>query len=197
MAAICVSEMYKGFVEHIYKLLLCFSLRIILNSMRILDQKKIKQKIKRLAIEIIENNYNEKEIIIAGINNNGHGFAKLILRQLRKLSADIKFTTARVTLDPAKPLSTEVTMSIPPADYKGKVVILIDDVANTGRTTFFAFKPFMEVLTKKIEVAVLVNRKHKLFPIKVDYVGVSLATTLKENIEVRLLDVEEMEVWLV
>gem|GEM_PF-6138433 len=105
--------------------------------MRILDQKKIKQKIKRLAIEIIENNYNEKEIIIAGINNNGHGFAKLILRQLRKLSVDIKFTTARVTLDPAKPLSTEVTMSIPPADYKGKVVILIDDV---GTYHFFCIQ---------------------------------------------------------
>jgi len=165
--------------------------------MKILDQKKIKQKIIRLAIEIIEHNYNEKEIIVAGINNNGYGFAKLLIRELRKRSEGITFTLSRVTLDPAKPLSTEVQFSLAAKDYKGKVVILVDDVANTGRTTFFAFKPFMEVLTKKIEVAVLVNREHKQFPIKVDYVGLSLATTMKENIDVRITDVEEMEVWLV
>lgn len=164
--------------------------------MKVLDQQKIKQKIKRLAIEIIENNYNEKEIILAGINNNGYSFAKLILKDLKKLS-DIKFTLANLKLNPAKPLADAVTMSLAPQDFKGKVVILIDDVANTGRTTFYAFKPFMETVPKKIEVAVLVDRKHKAYPIKVDYVGLSLNTTLKDNIDVRIVDVEEMEVWLV
>lgn len=164
--------------------------------MKVLDQQKIKQKIKRLAIEIIENNYNEKEIILAGINNNGYSFAKLILKDLKKLS-DIKFTLANLRLNPAKPLADAVTMSLAPQDFKGKVVILIDDVANTGRTTFYAFKPFMETVPKKIEVAVLVDRKHKAYPIKVDYVGLSLNTTLKDNIDVRIVDVEEMEVWLV
>lgn len=164
--------------------------------MRILDQKQIKQKVKRLAIEMVENNYNEKEIIVAGINNNGYGFAKMILRELRKIS-DIKYSLAKIALNPAKPLSEEISISIKKEDLKNKVVLIIDDVANTGRTTFFAFKPLMEVMTKKIEVAVLVDRKHKSYPINVDYVGLSLATTLKENIDVRILDVEEMEVWLV
>ena len=65
-------------------------------------------------------------------------------------------------------------------------IIVVDDVANTGRTIFYATKPLMTILPKKIEAAVLVDRKHKLFPIKVDYVGISLATTLKENIRVDL-----------
>ena len=81
-------------------------------------------------------------------------------------------------------------------DLHSKVVILVDDVANTGRTIFYAFKPLMESLPGKIEVAVLVDRTHKMFPIKVDYVGLSLATTLKENISVKIVGVEEMEVHL-
>ena len=166
------------------------------SDIKVLDQQKIKQKIKRLAIEIVENNYNEKEIILAGINSNGYSFAKLILKDLKKLS-DITFTLAHLSINPAKPLSEEVTMSLQPKEYRGKVVILIDDVANTGRTTFYAFKPFMQTVPKKIEVAVLVDRKHKSYPIKVDYVGLSLATTMKDNIDVRIVDVEEMEVWLV
>ena len=80
--------------------------------------------------------------------------------------------------------------------FKNKVVIIVDDVANTGRTIFFAFKPFLDILTKKVEVAVLVDRKHKSFPIKVDYVGLSLATTLKENIKVQLGVAKEREVRL-
>jgi len=164
--------------------------------MRILDQNKIKQKVKRLAIEIVENNYDAKDIIVAGINNNGYGFAKIVLRELRKIS-EIKYTLAKISLNPAKPLTDDISINLKSEELKGKTVIIVDDVANTGRTTFFAFKPLMEVLTKKIEVAVLVDRKHKSFPIKVDYVGLSLATTLKDNIEVRIRDVEEMEVWLV
>ena len=64
--------------------------------------------------------------------------------------------------------------------------IIVDDVANTGRTIFYAFKPLLEVLPKKVEVAVLINREHKSFPIKVDYQGLSLATTVQENIEVNI-----------
>jgi len=164
--------------------------------MKILDQKKIKQKVKRLAYEIVEQNYTEKEIIVAGINNNGYGFAKMVLRELRKI-CDINFTLSKIKLNPANPLDEEVKLSIKPQECEGKNVIIVDDVANTGRTIFYAFKPFMDLKTKKIEVAVLVDRKHKSYPIKVDYLGLSLATTLKDNIDVRIRDVEEMEVYLV
>ena len=83
------------------------------------------------------------------------------------------------------------------ADIKaGKVIIIVDDVANTGRTIFYAMKPLFNILPKEVEVAVLVDRKHKSFPILVDYVGLSLATTMKESIDVQILSVEEKAVYL-
>ena len=163
--------------------------------MKILNQSQIKQKIRRLAFEIIENNYNEKHMILAGINNNGMNFAKLLLKELQKIS-DTQIILCNLTLNPADPLSEPIEIDLPPKDLKNKPIIIIDDVANTGRTIFFALKPFLEILPKKVEAAVLIDRTHKSFPIKVDYVGLSLATTLKDNIDVQLKGVDEMAVFL-
>ncbi len=153
--------------------------------MKILDTHKISQKINRLAIEILENNYSESKIILAGINNNGTRFADLLETAIAKKSK-IKIIRANIALSPADPLSTPITINLSPSEIKNNVVIIVDDVANTGRTIFYAFEPLMRVMPKKLEVAVLVDRKHKSFPIKVDYVGLSLATTLNENIQVNL-----------
>jgi len=163
--------------------------------MKILSNTQINQKINRLAIEILENNYTEKKILLAGINNNGLGFAKLLMKAIQKIS-DVEIILANISLNPAKPTSDEVSIDIDEGLFKNRVVVIVDDVANTGRTIFFAFKPFLDILTKKVEVAVLVDRKHKSFPIKVDYVGLSLATTLKENIKVKLGASKEREVRL-
>lgn len=163
--------------------------------MKILSNTQIAQKINRLAIQILENNYTEKKLVLAGINNNGLGFAKLLMKAIQKIS-DVEIILANISLNPAKPTSDEVSINIEEGVFRNKVVIIVDDVANTGRTIFFAFKPFLDILTKKVEVAVLVDRKHKSFPIKVDYVGLSLATTLKENIKVKLGAVREREVRL-
>ena len=163
--------------------------------MKILEQGQIKQKIKRLAVEIVEQNFDANEIIFAGINNNGLGFAKLLVKEVKKLT-DSTITLSQISLNPAKPISEEVSISLSTAELKNKTIIIVDDVANTGRTLFYAFKPFMNILVKKLQVAVLVDRKHKSFPIQVDYVGLSLATTLKDNIDVKLLGVDELEVCL-
>jgi pyrimidine operon attenuation protein/uracil phosphoribosyltransferase len=163
--------------------------------MKILNQNQIKQKIRRLSFEILEHNYNEKQIILAGINNNGMHFAKMLLKELQKISA-LEFILMHITLNPAQPLSAPIEIDLPAKDVKNKVVIIIDDVANTGRTIFFAMKPLMESLPLKIEAAVLVDRTHNSFPIKVDFVGLSLATTLKDHIDVQLKGYEEMAVHL-
>ena len=152
--------------------------------MQVLNSREIEQKIIRLSYEILENNYQEKELILAGINNNGLNFAKLLEKQLKKLT-EIKITLTSVELNPAKPLASEVVLKLPVEDVKNKVVIIVDDVANTGRTLFYATKPLFNTVPKKVEIAVLVERHHKSFPMKVDYVGLSLATTLKENIDVQ------------
>lgn len=163
--------------------------------MKILDQEQIQQKIKRLAIEILEHNFEEKELILVGINRTGLGFAKMLLEQLAQIT-DIPITLTRVRLNPAAPLSQEVEIDLPASQLEGKAIIVIDDVANTGRTIFYAMKPLLNILPKKVEVAVLVDRTHKSFPVKVDYFGLSLATTLMNDIDVQILDVEEQAVFL-
>jgi len=163
--------------------------------MQILDHHQIKQKINRIAIEILENNFEEKAIILAGINNNGMEFAKLIHQVLSQRAA-IPVNLGQIRLNPAKPLSEDITLNIPTKELKNKVIIIVDDVANTGRTIFYAFKPFMEVIPSKLEVAVLIDRTHKAFPISPDYVGLSLATTAKENIDVDILNSEHASVIL-
>ena len=163
--------------------------------MKILSHQQIGQKIKRLAIEIIEQNYTEKEVILAGINNNGMGFAKLLQKELEDLS-QISINLIQIKLNPAAPLELPITLSEKSAQLNNRVIIVVDDVANTGRTIFYAIKPLLEILPKKVQVAVLVDRKHKAFPIKVDYVGLSLATTTKENIDVRIRDTSQKEVHL-
>ncbi len=163
--------------------------------MKILDKPQILQKIKRLAIEILENNFEEKTIVLAGINNNGSGFARLIERELSSIT-DIKIHFVEIKLNPASPLSSPIEINTSVESMKGKTIIIIDDVANTGRTIYYACKPLMEVIPKKLEVAVLVDRKHKTFPIYPKYVGVSLATTLKEDIDLQILNTEDWGLYL-
>lgn len=163
--------------------------------MKVLNDRQVKQKIRRLAIEILEKNFEEPEIILAGINNNGMTFARLLLEELKMITRQT-ITLTRLSLNPANPVSSEVRLEIPIEQVRDKVVIIADDVANTGRTIFYACKPFMVTLPKRIEAAVIVDRTHKSFPVNVDYVGLSLATTLLENIDVRIRDVEEYGVYL-
>ncbi len=149
----------------------------------ILDTQAIDAKIKRLAYEIFEHNYQEKELYLLGLNTKGNILADLIFDELKKICS-IDCRRAKVIMNPAKPLE-EIQIDTEPSELKNKVLILIDDVANTGRSLFYACRPLMEVLPKKIEFAVLVDRKHKQFPVRVDYVGLALATTLKEHILVK------------
>ena len=161
--------------------------------MRILEHDQIKIRVKRLAIEILENNLDEKEIILAGINSSGYVFAGLIYEEL-KTKSSVPVTLTRLTLNPAQPLTNPIETEKEIAYYDKKTIIVIDDVANTGRTIFYACKPFLEVIPKKIEVAVLVDRSYKSFPIKVDYKGLSLSTTFQENIKANLKDLQNITV---
>ena len=163
--------------------------------MQILDDQQIRQKIKRIAIEILEHNFEEPEVILAGLNNNGLGFAQLLLAELLPLAPEgMELTLTRIRLNPANPVDYDPYIEMPPEALRGKAIIIVDDVANTGRTIFYAVQPLLKVLPKKVEVAVLIDRKHKSFPVKADYVGLALATTLLENIEVKIRDVGMMAV---
>jgi pyrimidine operon attenuation protein/uracil phosphoribosyltransferase len=163
--------------------------------MKILNHQQIRQKIKRLAIEILEQNFKEESLILAGINNNGVVFAKMLIAELEQITS-IPLILTRIVLTPANPVSQPISIEMPVEELEGKAIIIVDDVANTGRTAFYATRPILDTLPKKLEVAVLVDRTHKSFPIQVDYVGLSLATTLKENIEVHIKDPDDYAVYL-
>ncbi|MBT8219605.1 MAG: phosphoribosyltransferase [Bacteroidia bacterium] len=163
--------------------------------MELLNQDQITKKIKRLAIEILEQNFDEKEIVLLGINNNGYGFAQLLYDQLPHKKNPI-INLKRIRLNPADPLGTEITIDHELEDLNDKVIIVVDDVANTGRTLFYAMKPLMNILPRKVQIAVLVERKHKSYPVVPDYVGVTLATTLMDNIDVKILNTDKQMVFL-
>jgi pyrimidine operon attenuation protein/uracil phosphoribosyltransferase len=98
----------------------------------------------------------------------------------------LKITLVKISLDKAIPQQSEVTLDCELKVLKKRCIILVDDVLNTGRTFAYGLKPFLNIEVKKIEIAVLVNRSHTLFPIYPQYTGYELATTLKEHVEVIL-----------
>lgn len=163
--------------------------------MKILNHKQITQKIKRLSIEILEQNYDAKEIVLAGINQNGWSFSKLLYADLSELT-QIPISLTRIKVNSANPLAEPVALELNTKEVNGKTIIVVDDVANTGRTLFYAFQPLTHALPGKIQVAVLIDRTHKTFPIQVDFCGLSLATTLREHIQVNLTDTENFEAFL-
>ena len=163
--------------------------------MQILDQRQIERKVRRLALQILENNLDAKQLYVGGINKNGQRFAQMIIDEIRNQSK-LEIEHFHISLSPAAPLSKGVTYDIDAERLNGQNVLIVDDVANTGRTLFYACKPLMEVVPHCIEVAVLVDRKHKSFPVFADYVGLSLATTLMNDIRVRFEDGEEHGAYL-
>ena len=151
----------------------------------ILNTKQIQQKINRIAYEIYENNYDEKEIIIAGIATNGYLLAKRIVDVLKTISP-LNTKLIEIVLDKKDPLSKEIKINLTDKELKNKVIILVDDVLNSGKTLIFGAKPLLNTPIKRLTTAILVDRGHNRYPIKADFVGLSLSTTLQEHITVEL-----------
>ncbi len=158
----------------------------------ILNEEVAQKKLLRMAYEVLENNFDEEEILLAGIRESGSVVARNIQKLLGSIS-NIKIDIITVTLD--KKFPEEVTFS-KQISFDGKPVILIDDVSNTGRTLLYALKPFLSFHPKKIQTLVLVERTHKIFPVKPYYVGLSVATTLQEHIYVEVDGEHVKGAWL-
>ena len=148
----------------------------------ILSPEVAAKKLKRMAFEILENNFGETSFILAGIRESGTVIAETIQRLLTEIAGlDTELIT--VSLDKKNPTTVEISR---PLDFKNKVVILIDDVSNSGKTLLYAIRPFLDTAPKKIQTLVLVERSHNAFPVKPDYVGLSVATTIQEHIYVEV-----------
>lgn len=157
----------------------------------ILNKQAIAQKMKRMALEVAEQNLDEQELIIAGINGNGEIVAKCLTKELNNYS--FKIQTITIHINKKNPLQVSINETI---DFSNKSVVIVDDVANTGRIIMHALKPFLDFQPKKIQTFVLVERSHKLFPIQNDYKGLSVATTLQEHISVETSGDDITGAWL-
>ncbi|KIX22230.1 phosphoribosyltransferase [Flavobacterium sp. 316] len=148
----------------------------------ILNHQEIQHKIKRISYQIFETFVNEKEIIIAGISKSGYVLAEKICEELRIIS-DLEITLCEVNINKQNP-QEKITTSISSELYQNKGLILVDDVLNSGTTLIYGVKHFLEVPLSKFKTAVLVDRNHKKYPVKADFKGLSLSTSLQEHIQV-------------
>lgn len=162
----------------------------VINS--ILSKSVAKKKMLRMAYEIVENNIDEKVLVICGIKEKGSTIARIISQMLTEIS-DKEIILINVSLNKDQPDDIRIDS---PVNLNEKVIILVDDVVNSGKTLLYALKPFLNFLPKKIQTLVLVERSYKTFPVHPDFVGLSIATTIGEHIYVEVEGDEVLGAWL-
>ena len=148
----------------------------------ILDHNQIHQKIKRIAYQIQENNLEYSEIILIGVYNNGYMLAKIIEKELKQISKS-SIELISIKINKKNPLD-KIDLDCKKEYLKNKSIVLIDDVLHTGRTLIYCVKHLLDMSPINFNTVVLVDRNHKKFPIKVDFKGISLSTSMSEHVDV-------------
>ncbi len=161
----------------------------------VMNSKQVGQRLNRLAWQVYENCYNEKDIIVAGISGNGFILATRLAKLLGEISPlQIKLCEIKISKD--APLDGQASIDLDKKEIEGKTVIVVDDVSNSGRTLMYGVKLFLESPVKSLLTLVLVDRDHNRFPVKTNFVGLSLATTMQEHISVEIESNGEASVYL-
>jgi pyrimidine operon attenuation protein/uracil phosphoribosyltransferase len=148
----------------------------------ILTAEQANLSIRRIAYQIYEDNTDEKSIVIAGVMSNGYQVAKSIAEVLRSIS-NLEVIDCQIDIDKKNPRN-KIQTSIDKSAYENRSVVIVDDVLHTGSTLMYSVRHFLEVSLAQCKVAVLINRNHKTYPIKADYKGISLSTSLHEHVEI-------------
>lgn len=149
----------------------------------ILNENEIEQKINRLAHQIIENSFEEKDLFIGGISGNGFKIAQKLCSIIAE-NTDQNTHLFEINLNKDEPWASPIQLSATKESLKHGYILLVDDVINSGKTMQYALIKLLEQATKAIKTVALVDRMHRRYPIKADFVGLSLSTTLKERVEV-------------
>lgn len=155
------------------------------NRTLVLTSKQIEQKTIRIAHEIYEKNFEEKELIVAGIALNGYIFAQRIVKILQDISP-LKIRLVEIHVNKKNPIEEKITFGLKESEFKDKSIVVIDDVLNSGKTLIYATRHFLKTPVKRLSTAVLVDRNHTRYPVKANFVGISISTTLQEHISVEL-----------
>jgi len=167
-----------------------------MGKVKILNTLQIQQKLNRLAFEVYENNFSEKSLLVVGIDGNGYKIAKQLSEKLKEIS-NIKINLGKIKLNKDKPWEEEAMIDFKEKDFINKTIVLVDDVLNSGKTLMYAVRLFLDKPVKKINTVILVDRSHTRFPVKADYVGLTLSTTLQEHIEADFSKKEKEAVYLI
>jgi pyrimidine operon attenuation protein/uracil phosphoribosyltransferase len=154
------------------------------SAQKIMDASKIGLKLDRMAYQVLELCYDDKDLVVLGIEPGGLDLAKNIVDKIQQTDTQKNIQLSSIYINKPVPTSEEITIK-DIIDFNGKTILIVDDVGNTGRTLFYALKPLANFNPKKIIIAVLVDRTHKTFPIKADIVGFPIATTRNEHIIVK------------
>jgi pyrimidine operon attenuation protein / uracil phosphoribosyltransferase len=157
----------------------------VIMQTHVLNGRRIQQKITRIAYQIYEEHNEEREIIIAGIMPGGYILAQRIMEILKKISP-LKIQLLGIIIKKKEPYNEKGVMIEGNKDLSGKAVIVCDDVLNTGKVLAYCLKSILNTPVKSLSIAVMVDRNHSNFPMKPDYTGLSIATTIQEHIEVDL-----------
>ena len=160
---------------------------------QILTSEAVFQKIKRMAYEVLENNLDEPQIILVGVFDKGYFIAEQMQKEL-SLICDKSISLIKININKENPQTSSIEIDADGEMMNDQTIILVDDVLNSGRTTSYSLSYLLQFNAKKIEIAALVNRSHKAFPVTPSYKGYEIATMIDEYIEVRVK--EEAGVYL-
>lgn len=164
-----------------------------MDKKKILTNSQIKRKIKRISLQIIESNVEEKEVVLAGIEQNGFLLAKELNKMITELS-NLNIKLCSLKIDKKNPLNN-ISTSLNSNEFKNKSIVVVDDVLNSGSTLMYAVKHFLDTELRQLKTTVLVDRNHKKFPIKADFKGVSLSTSIQNHVKVQF-DKNSIEAFL-
>ncbi len=164
----------------------------MLEKAMIMDERAIKRALTRIAHEIIERNNGAKDVVLVGIKRRGVPLAKMICEEIFRVEGveiqigelDIAFYRDDLTHKKEEPY---VNGTYIPFSIVGKTVVMVDDVLFTGRTARAAMDQLMDIgRAKRIQLAVLIDRGHRELPIRADFVGKNVPTSLSERVGVRI-----------
>lgn len=165
----------------------------------ILNTEEISRVLKRIAHQIIEKNCGVKNLCIVGIRTRGVFLAQRLVNIINKIEgADIPLGILDTTLyrDDIGSIADQPLIKITdiPFDITDKKIVLVDDVLFTGRTIRSALDGLIDFgRPKSIQLAVLIDRGHRELPIQADFVGEIVSISLKEHIEVRMKEEDDLD----
>ena len=161
----------------------------------ILDAAQIERKLQRIAREIAEHHHQAESLIVIGIAGQGANMCTRLVGILREV-CEIDIVQEQLTLHKDAPLDHPLTYSGNLEALRGKAVVVVDDVLNSGRTLIYAVKHLLDHAPRSMKTAVLIDRFHRNFPIRADFCGLTLSTNVKEHIEVEFREGPQSSAYL-